>query len=77
MDPRGGTRFWNCFSLIRNQAVTGGVAGQLRGRTQPGLCHDVVLVELHGSGRDIQDRRNLLDDLALSQQLQNLPLAAC
>jgi len=50
--------------------VTGRIAGQFGGRAQPGLGHDIVLVEVDGSGRKVQDRRNLLDDLALSPQLQ-------
>jgi hypothetical protein len=52
------------------------MAGQLRSRTQPSFTTTVVLVELHGSGRDIQYRRNLREDLALSQELQPPP-AAC
>lgn len=56
--------------------MTRRVAGQFRGRTQAGLGHDIVLVELDRSRRNVEDRANLLDDLALRQELQNLPFAA-
>ena len=79
MDPREAPRFRCDLTLslrLGDQTLAGGVARQLRVRAQAGLRRDIAFVEFHGTGRNIQDRGNFLDDLPLGQQLQNLPFAA-